>query len=205
MKNSAATVLIWFFLLFVAGSSLNLYFKANSRANRLENNLATVNQQAEQFRARNGQLASRLTAQELTISELRRISPAIVSQIKNLYIPPRLVQSYTTTAQQMKAEITATVTSVQEPDTTGEAITHNPQPITRIDYADKWIQVKGTIKDDSAKLNITATDTIFCVIHKGERRRPWLWILSKRQYQASANNVSPYIESEIVNLGVIKK
>ena len=171
MKATAQTVIIWLFLLFVTGSSLNLYFKANSRANRMEGNLKAVNQQAEQFRTRNGQLASRLTAQELTISELRRLNPAIISQIKNLYIPPRLVQSYTTTAQTMQVDISAPVTHVQEPDTTGGTETRNPQPVTRIEYADKWITLKGTIKTDSAKLSISATDTIFAIIHKGERRQ----------------------------------
>ncbi len=204
MKATAQTVIIWLFLVFVAGESMNLYFKANSRANRLENNLKIANEQAEQFRTRDGQQASRLKAQELTISELRRINPQIIARLKNLYIPPRLAQSYTQSSQQLKAEVKAAIKDSIVPASITET-TGTKETIGTFDYADAWIEVKGQFVSDTATLHISANDTIFTAIYKGERRHPWAWFLSKRQLTAAATNRNPYISIKVIQSGVIKK
>jgi hypothetical protein len=207
MKNTVANILIALFLIFVTGESLNLYFKATARANRLESNLIAANDEAQRFKTRDGHNAAKITAQELTISELRRINPAIITQLKNLYIPPRLAQSYTQTSQTMQAEISAPVVRPQHVAallSTSDTATRNPEPAT-FSYSDKWISITGTLDPDTAKINILATDTIFTAIYKGERRRPALWIFSRRKLQTAATNRSPYISINVVSSGVIKK
>jgi len=204
MKATAATVFTWLFLLFVAGSSLNLYFKANARANRIEANLKAANETAEKFRTRNGQQAERIKAQELTISELRRINPYIISQLKNLYIPPRRTVSFVETSQNIQAEISAPVTDtiITKPAIIGKDPA--PQKIKLLEYNDNWFSVSGQIKNDSATLKISGVDTVFIGIFRGERRRPGWWFLSPRQYEAAATNRNPYINLHLLNLGIIK-
>jgi hypothetical protein len=207
MKATAQTVIIWLFLLFVTGESLHLYFKAQAKAARMEENVKAANESAEEFRAKNGQLASKLTAQELTISELRRINPEIISQLKNLYIPPRLAQSYTQTAQKLNVELAVPVKhSIPEVQAKDSNSVQPTKPIRSLDYSDPWVSVFcKNIDLDTAKLLVSATDSIFISIYKGERRRPGLWILSRRKYQTAATNVNPYISIEVVQSGIIKK
>lgn len=207
MKATAQTVVIWLFLLFVAGKSISMYMSANSRANRMEANLKAATETAQQFKTRDQHNAVKLKAQELTISELRRINPQIISQLKNLYIAPARVQSYTQSTQELKAEIKATVKdSAIVPGTTEiNSDSRAPEKIKLLKYRDKWISIQGIVDPDTAKIKILATDTIFTAIYKGERRRPWAWILSKRQYTAAATNRNPYISINVIETGVIKK
>lgn len=207
MKTTATTVFICLFLVFVTGSSLKLYFKANSRANRMETNLIAANATAEAFKTKNGHNASKLQAQELTIQELRRVNPAIISQLKNLYIPPRLATSYTQTKQEMKAEITAPVKDsiVVPARTTINAVPREPEKIKVLDYSDEWIKIHAELAEATGKVSVLATDTLFTSIYKGERRRPWLWVFSKRKLTVAGTNVSPYVDVVIIQAGVIKK
>jgi hypothetical protein len=208
MKATAQTVIIWLFLIFVTGSSLNLYFHANSDKNRLIADLKAANEKAEDFKTREGHQASKLKAQELTISELRRINPQIIASLKNLQIPPRLVDSYTQAEQTFQAEIKAQVKdSISDlPERTAiNPDAREPQKIKVLKYRDKWITITGVLDPDTAKIKVLAKDTIFTAIYKGDRRRPWLWILSKRQYTAAATNRSPYIKINVVASGIIKQ
>ena len=215
MKETATTVIIWLFLAFVTVSSLKLYFEANSRANRMETNLKAAQSEAESFKAKDGHPASRRIAQELTPPELRRTNPEIVAQLKNLYIAPRLAQSYTQLAQEMKAEISPTVKDTILKRTGGNRFTelfekadsafNDSIKIKVLEYQDKWISIIGKIDPLPAKIKILATDTIFTAIYKGERRRPWAWILSKRQLTTAATNRSPYIKINVIQSGVLKK
>jgi hypothetical protein len=208
MKATAQTVFIWLFLVFVTGSSLYLYIKEQGNSRRLLYDLKAANEQAEDFKTREGHQASKLKAQELTISELRRINPQIIAQLKNLDIRPRLVTSYTQAAQTFQAEIRAPVKDsiVNVPASTDiKQDAREPQKIKVLKYRDKWISITGVLDPDTAKIKVAATDTIFTGIYKGDRRRPWLWILSKRQYTAAATNRSPYIKIQVIQSGVIKK
>ena len=201
MKATAQTVLIWIFLIFVTGSSLYLYIKEQGNSSRLLYDLKAAVEVAKDFRTLEGHQASKLKAQELTISELRRINPQIISAIKNLDIRPRLVTSYTQAAQTFQAEITVPVKdSLIAPVTERAAV-----EVKVLQYRDKWISINGVLDPDSARIKVAATDTIFTAIYKGDRRRPWLWVLSKRQYTAAATNCSPYISINVIQSGVIKQ
>lgn len=203
--KSAQTVIIWLFLIFVAGSSLYLYIHEQGNSRRLLANLEAANQTAKQFKTKDGHNATKLIAQDLTIKELRRVHPEIIAQLKNLYISPRLVQSYTAAAQTFSADIKTPVTTKPDTTTTGTGTIETKGTIETFTFLDKWISVTGQIKHDTAALNIQATDTIFTAIYKGDRRHPWAWILSRRQLTAAATNRSPYIKINVIQAGVIKK
>ncbi len=206
MKATAQTVIVWLFLIFVTGSSLKLYFHEKANSNRLLFDLKAANQQAENFQTREGHQASKLIAQELTIKELKTINPEIISQLKNLYIPPRRIQSYTQAAQVLSAEVLATVIDSVPAHTKLNTDAREPEKIRVLKYVDKWISIQsGNLDLSPVKVKVLAIDTIFTGIYKGDRRRPWLWILSKRQYTATATNRSPYISIKVIQSGIVKK
>lgn len=216
MKATAQTAVIWLFLIFVTAASLTGYIREQSKSKRLLYNLKAARDSAQTFTTRDGHQASKLIAQNLTAPELRKVNPEVVSQLKNLYISPRLVQSYTQSTQEMKAEVMAVIKdSIPErtakfSDTTrftvGNIEPVEPKKIRMLEYSDKWISIKANNIDLSpVKITVLATDTIFTAIYKGERRHPWAWFLSRRQYTAAATNRSPYIKINVIQSGVIKK
>lgn len=217
MKATAQNVIIWLFLVFVTAESLNLFFKERARANRMTANMEAADQIVKEFQTRDGHNAAKITAQELTISELRRIRPEIISQLKNLYIPPRAAISYTETASQMKAEVLATVKDTILPARTAkerfdsefkeaDSLISKPQKIKVLEYSDEWISIlSGNLDLPPVKVSVLANDSIFTGIYKGDRRRPALWILSRRKLQVSATNKNPYIKIKVIQGGVIKK
>jgi len=207
MRATATTVLIWCFLLFVAGESLYLHFKTAEKARRWEENYIAAKEEAEHFKTRNKQKAVRITSQEMTIKELRRVNPEIISQLRNLYIPPRLAQTYTQSTATMQAEVTATLkdTVIVRPDSVNRKEDPQPEKIKVLQYRDKWVSVYGVLDSNEPKLKITATDTVFVATYKGERRRPGLWIFSKRKIQVAATNKSPYININVIQSGTIKE
>jgi len=203
MKATATTVIIWIFLLFVAGESVYKYLHVQGENRRLLTNLTAANQKAEIFKTRDGHNAARITAQELTISELKQAFPDVATSIKNMYIPPRRVESFTQTSQQMQVEVKAQVTGIVIPADTIKKI--DARVIKTLKYQDKWVSISGELDPDTAKIKVLATDTIFTAIYRGERRHPWAWFLSKRKYQVSATNRNPYIAINVIQSGVIKK
>lgn len=205
MKNSIQTAVIWVFLIFVTAASLTGYIREQSKSKRLLYNLIAARDNSKTFTTRDGHQASKLISQNLTAPELKKINPEVISQLKNLYIPPRLVQSYTQSTQTMQATISAPVETqfIASPDSTPTL--PDSIKVQRFSFADKWISISGIVDPDTAKIKVLATDTIFTAIYKGERRHPWAWLLSKRQYTAAATNRSPYIKINVIQSGVIKK
>ena len=200
MKSTAQTVIIWLFLIFVTGSSLYLYIHEQGNTKRLIYDLKAARDSAQTFTTKDGHQASKLISQNLTASELRKVNPEIVSKLKNMYITPGAVQSYTEATQTLQADISAPVK-----DSIKQIPGKAPEQIKTFAYSDKWLSLKGVIHHDTTAIKLAATDTIFTAVYKGERRHPWAWFLSKRQYTATATNRSPYIKINVIQSGVIKK
>lgn len=201
MKQTSLKILVLVFMAFVTASSLKLYFNEVQKTRRLSDNIEALNQEAETFKARNGQQAARITAQQITIQELRRSYPELKSRLHNLYIPPGRFQSSTTTSQELRATIAAPI--LPAPDRTQA---DELEPIApRFAYSDKWVKLAGTIAADTAHLELMATDTVFISTYKGERRKPWAWILSRRKIETAATNVNPYIDLNIIQSATLKK
>jgi hypothetical protein len=205
MKSSVQTALIWVFLLFVTAASVTGYIKEQGKSKRLLYDLKAAQETAKTFTTKDGHQASKLIAQELTAGELKKVNPQIVSQLKNMYIPPRLAQSYTEASQTMQVEVKATVKDSIPARTENNPDAREPEKIKVLKFRDKWISISGIVDPDTAKIMVLAKDTIFTAIYKGERRHPWAWILSKRQLTAAATNRSPYIKINVIQSGVIKK
>lgn len=187
---------------YVTFSSLRLYFKEVSKNNRLTANIEALNTEAESFKTRAGQQASLIAAQEITISELRRVYPVLRSQLHNLYINPGRFLSATTTAQELRASIAAPILPATDPQPAQQLKPIEPR---RFAWSDEWISITGTIYADTVKTEIAATDTIFVSTYKGERRKPWAWIFSPRKTETAATNANPYININVVQSATLKR
>ena len=196
MKNNAIIGFIIVFLLFVSGESLNLYFKEHSNYKRMEGNLKASNEQAEYYKTRSGEMASKVTAQELTIREMKNTIPAVVQDLKNLYIRPGSLQSFTKANAELKKEIRTPVR-----DSIVYLSDSSKFRAKSIKYRDKWFSVSGIVLQDSALLSIGARDTIRAVIFS-QRKHPFWWILSKKQTKTVVTNANPWnkiiVEQSIV-------
>jgi len=213
MKVTAKTIILYLALVCLSGLSLYLYFDGEANEKRLTYDLKASLQTAVDYKTKDGYNASKLIAQELTIQELRRINPQIIESLKNLYIAPRLAQSYTQTKQTFQATIKATVIDSIVHGTGVNRFTKEfikadsvfSTTIKILKYQDKWISINGKVYPDTAEIKILATDSIFTAIYKGVRRHPWAWILSKRQLTTAATNRSPYILINVIQAGIINK
>lgn len=214
MKERIMNGAIWLFLLFVTASSLTGYINSQQRAKRLLFDLKASRDSTRTFTTRDGHEASKLIAQELSAHELKTAFPDVATKLQNLYIAPRRTESYTETGSQMKAEVTANVMdSLPEipaniriaAGTDTNTVARDTAKIKLLKYRDEWIQIRGVIDGDSAKIKILASDTIFTAIYRGERRHRWAWIFSRRQLTTVATNRNPYIKIKVISSGVIKK
>ncbi len=199
MRNQAFVAFVILFLLFVSGESIKLYFSEHANYKRMEENLKTSTQEALYYKTRSGESALKVTAQEFTIRELRNTIPTVVKDLKNLYIRPGSVQSYTKSSTEVKKEIVVQVRDslVYLPDS-------SRYRARSLQYHDNWFSVSGMIYQDTAKLSIEAKDTITAVIFS-ERKHPFWWILSKRQTKAVIKNANPSVKIHIQQEIVIKK
>lgn len=195
--NAAIPYFVALFFLLAAVKSWQLYYKEKQTTNRLTENLKVIQKDAEYFKAKNSDQAIKIQSQELTIQELRKISPAIIQDLKNLYIAPRHLVSYQQAVTSSKETILTTLR---------DSIIFDTIKVKRIDYFDKWFSVEGMIIDDSLKMDINSRDTITIVNYLSRRPHPLLWIFGGRRYpEAIISNKNPYNKITIEKSIAVKK
>ena len=211
-------------LLIFIGTSVGfsiLYFQEVATSRRRLDNIQALTSEVEQFKTRDNRPATKAKAQNPTNMELRTAFPEVTQQLKNLYIPTRLAESYTQASTAMSAEISAPVrdTTIYRKNTDARSFDKLfrsadssfssppvPEPVEAktFSYSDQWISLSGYLDPDTAKIKVAAVDTIFTAIYRGQRRHPWAWILSKRKLEVAATNRSPYINATVIQAGIIK-
>ena len=187
MKSTGTNILIYFFLIIVAGQSINLMLKAQENFKRIEGNFKASQSLCEFYKARNGEMAVKVTAMEMTVKEIRQSIPDVIADLKNLYIRPAGLKSYLETTSNTKKEIIVPVRDSIQTPTAGHP---DPAPIKTIKFTDKWFNVHGYLQNDTARLTIVTSDTIKSIIHKS-RIHPALWIFSRYTFKAVVTNVNP--------------
>lgn len=187
-----------------------LYLAAKADNRRLTDNLQATQQPDTEFTTNDGHQASKKQAYQVEPGEIADVFPDVSRSLQNLDIKPGRAESFTEARQTFEADITAPVKdslpAVGENTRyiLGKIERFDPIPIKTFSFRDHWISVTGIISD-SARLHITAVDTIFTAIYRGQRRHPALWILSKRKLEVAATNRSPYIKINVIQGGIIKK
>lgn len=198
MKTNTILISICLFLAFVTFKSYDLYLQEHATAKRLTANLTAVQQDNEYFKAKNGEQAVKITAQQLTIAELRATIPAAIADIKNLSIRPALVNTYTTATAQTENRI---ITPLKD------SIVFDTVRVSRIDYFDKWIDITGTIRNDTAALAISTRDRLTLINYQSRRPRSFLGLFryGRRVPETVIKNENPYSKIYIEKSITIKR
>jgi hypothetical protein len=195
--NSAVPYIIGIFLLFVTFQSLKLYYDETKTTTRLTDALTIANKECTYFKARNGEQAVKLQSQELTINEIRATSHSVITDLRNLYIPPRQLQSYTAASTEIAKHIETTLR---------DSIVMDTIKVKVIDYRDEWFTVNGRINGTLVNMDIKTIDSLSIVNYLSKRPRPWLWIFGgKRHPESVISNKNPFIKYAITKSIVVKK
>ena len=194
--NSAIPYIIGIFLLFVTFQTFKLYYNEKKTTTRLTEALAISQKECTYFKAKNGDQAVKLQSQELTIKEIRATIPAVIRDLKNLYIQPR----------QLKYFVQANTTANAHIETTlRDSVIMDTIKVKVIDYLDQWFTVKGLINGNTTKMDISTSDTLNVAGYLSRRPHPWLWIFGgKRHPEAAITNKNPFIKYSITKSLVVK-
>lgn len=137
-----------------------LYFKEVVKENlRLERNqVALLSDSLSHYRTKTGELVSSVEQLEMTINELKKHRSQLVSQLKNMKIRLRDVQSLSTTSLENKVEVFVPIRDTIYIDT-GKV--ENAQTFN---WSDAWTSVQGVIQNDSVKVKYQSRDTLIQVV-----------------------------------------
>lgn len=200
MKNildSAIPYIVWLFMAFVTFETYKAYLTEHKSVIRLTDNLAAAQKENAYYKARNGEQAVKIQSQELTIKEIRAISPSVIADLRNLYIAPRQLQNYTAASTETEKHITTALR---------DSVIMDTIKVSVIDYRDTWFTIKGVITEKTADLMIGSRDSLIIVNYLSRRPRPWLWIFGGRRHPESAiTNKNPFIKYSIQKSIVVKK
>ncbi|MEI6276658.1 MAG: DUF6549 family protein [Prolixibacteraceae bacterium] len=171
---------------------------------RRESNYKQKDAEAERFKTAAGDAATKVTAQEFTIKELRAAIPALIQEVKDAGIRPAALRSATETASEINRHISAvlrdSIKYSPKNISTGQPVASSTVKI--FEYKDKWFTVKGEISD-SIQMDISGKDTTKTFIYV-QRRHPWAWILSRKEFRAVTVNKNPFIKTTPGQTIVIK-
>lgn len=204
MKNLILSGVVSIFFILVSVECFRMYLKERDKAQRWETNYNEKTQEAERFKTAAGDAATKVTAQEFTIKELRAAIPALIQEVKDAGIRPAALRSATETASEISKHISAVLRdSIKYSPGTRVIGTGSPGISVKIfEYKDKWFSVKGEISD-SIQMDISGKDTTKTFIYV-QRRHPWAWILSRKEFRAVTVNKNPFIKTTPGQTIVIK-
>ena len=150
--------------------------------NRINQSFADSKKELINFKAVNGKLATKVDVLQFRNTEIENIYPKILEELKNLRIKNRMATQFSETIMEHELAIS---TSLKD------SIIEDSIKVQNFDYKDEYYEVKGQIINDSIHLNINSCDSIIQVVYKGKRKRPWLWIFSKRQLEQVIYSKNP--------------
>lgn len=156
--------------------------QAKNNTKRLTDSFATANRDVNYFQGVNGQMAVHIKTLELKNHELNLIFPQILKEIENLKIKPNRVNQYSETIIHQDKEIIKVLR---------DSVIYDTIKIKAFDYEDVYYKVFGSIQNDFIKLNIHSSDSLIQVVFRGERRKPLLWIFSRRQMEQLVSCKNP--------------
>ena len=199
MKNTGLITIISLFMILFAFSTYEfgkMYFNERKEKNRLEVSWNDSKQQIEYFKTKNGDLVAKNNVLQLKYSELKNVYPEIIAEIKNLRVNPKRVEHYSETVIHQQKDIITTLK---------DSLIYDTIPVRVFNYKDEFYTIKGIAIDDTQKVHIESRDSLIQIVFKGDRYKPWLWILSKRKLQQVVSCKNPSNKIEYSRIIEIKK
>ncbi len=159
--------------------------QAKQNYKRVNQSFADSKKELVHFKTINGKLAAKVDVLQFRNTEIKKIYPEILEEIKNLKIKSRLATQFSETVLHNQIEISAELK---------DSLRDDSVKVQSFDYKDEFYEVKGQILSDSIHLNINSCDSIIQVVYKGKRNRPWLWFFSKRNLEQVIYSKNPNSE-----------
>lgn len=120
--------------------------------------MALLSDSLSNYRTKKGELVSSVEQLEMSISELKKHRYQLVTQIKDMKIWLRDVQSLRTTSLENKVEVIVPIRDTIYIDT-GKV--ENAQAFY---WSDAWTSIRGVIQNDSLKVKYQSRDTLIQVV-----------------------------------------
>lgn len=185
LKNYSLMILAIIVMLWITGKALYISYQTQMDNKRLIQNDVNMKAQLTYYFTKSGTEAAKTPVLEYKQKELYRILPEVKQKVKELDIKPKRVESYSETSVASGIEITvpAKDSTIKKNDSVIQGKYFN--------YADAWYDVEGWIIQDTMNLKISSTDTIYQVVSRGDRLKPWLWFFSRRQLVQTIQSANP--------------
>jgi hypothetical protein len=144
--------------------------------------LLSKNETITELKTLNGQTAYQSQVLELRLNELSALFPEMMIEIKNLSVKPTRTQSVSSTAYVSEKHITTQLR---------DSVIFDSIPVKVFQYSDQWYNIKGVSQKEKQQVSIHMQDTLVQVVYRGEREKPWLWLLSPRKLQQRVSLKNP--------------
>jgi hypothetical protein len=182
MKERISYLLIIFILGFIAWAFGNEYYKQKKTSDRLLQNCKALNGSLDYYETQNGTIAAKNQALQVKVGELAAVFPKAETELENMDVKPKRVETYSESAMVQDKEIHATIRDSLLPDSIHAK---------SFSFRDAFYTIKGIQIGDSEKLNIHSIDTIIQVVYHGKRIRSWLWFFSPRTLEQVISAKNP--------------
>lgn len=136
----------------------------------------------EQIRLSNDRLAAQNEVLVLQTRTLKQAFPKLQKEIQSLDVKLSRAKSYSSNVIEVEVPIRVPISD----SVSGDSISSKS-----FEYKDDYFTIKGEIEKDSLLCHFHYIDTLKQVIFYGKRRRPWLWIFSKRKLMQRVSLGSP--------------
>jgi hypothetical protein len=167
---------------FIAWAFGNEYYKQKKTSDRLLQNCKALNGSLDYYETQNGTIAAKNQALQVKVSELSSVFPKAETELANLSVKPKRVETYSESGVVQDKEIHATIRDSLLPDSSHAK---------SFSFRDDFYTIKGIQIGDSERININSIDTIIQVVYHGKRIRPWLWIFSPRTLEQVISAKNP--------------
>lgn len=158
------------------------YVKAKQDNQRLTENIASIDEHLNYYKSKNGHLVAQNKVLVFRNREFKKAFPKLQKEIKDLKLKPKRVTSISSSVLKTKKSITASIR---------DSLIHDTIKARVFDYKDEFYTVYGIAVKDTQEVQISSTDSLIQVVYKGKRKRPYLWIFSKRRLEQVISNKNP--------------
>jgi hypothetical protein len=178
-------------------------FNARSDYKQMETIVKNKDLAIDYYKAQNGDVVAKVDAIEVDYHQMKQLFTGAIKKIENLKIKPNRVTSYSDAVieqnKQFYSFLRDSIIYVTDDDFDDSDFdySYTPTPDTieifakAFNYSDNYYDVNGLLIDDSLSMNIHSVDTLYQVVYKGKRKKPWMWILSRRQLEQVISNTNP--------------
>ncbi|HPW66095.1 MAG TPA: hypothetical protein PLS84_03320 [Salinivirgaceae bacterium] len=199
MKNNILITLIVITLVcFVA------MLEQSKEINRQKLNFVALNEKLYHYKTANGQQATQISSLILSNKELKTYNKELVSQVEDLKIKLKNVQSISIKTLESNYNINSTLkdSTVLVYDTLTKTVIDTTK-IKYTSYKDDWISFKQTQIDDKVNTEIKTRDSITIVQH-WEPYRFLFFKWGKKKSKETVTNSNPY-STVTHSISIIKK